>query len=193
VSGQTGQQEIYIHPFPGPGGRTPVSVGGCVEPAWAPSGEIFYRRPNDYRMMVVLSLDRPGAEGGPTPRALCGKQRPRRLAASPVCGDGRRPAVPHERGMAPIARGRRRRRPRPEGRDRSELGRGAQRARTDPLTKPSLPEKLRELVRSRTLHRNGPNCARWGGEGGCRWARGRSSRYEMSVGQSERVVNLGTR
>ena len=37
VSGQTGQGEIYIHPFPGPGGATPVSVGGGTEPVWASS------------------------------------------------------------------------------------------------------------------------------------------------------------
>ena len=53
VSSQTGQREIYIRPFPGPGGQTTVSVGGGVEPAWAPTGELFYQRPRDYMMMVV--------------------------------------------------------------------------------------------------------------------------------------------
>ena len=48
VCSQTGQNEIYIRPFPGPGGQTTVSVGGGMEPAWAPTGELFYRRPSDY-------------------------------------------------------------------------------------------------------------------------------------------------
>ena len=53
VSDQTGEREIYIRPFPGPGGQETVSVGGGDEPAWAPNGELFYRRPSDYAMMVV--------------------------------------------------------------------------------------------------------------------------------------------
>ena len=53
VSDQTGQREVYIRPFPGPGGQTPVSVGGGEEPAWARNGELFYRRPSDYAMMAV--------------------------------------------------------------------------------------------------------------------------------------------
>ena len=53
VCSQTGQNEIYIRPFPGPGGQTTVSVGGGMEPAWAPTGELFYRRPSDYMMMMV--------------------------------------------------------------------------------------------------------------------------------------------
>ena len=53
LSDQTGQREIYLRPFPGPGGQTTVSVGGGDEPAWAPNGELFYRRPSDYAMMVV--------------------------------------------------------------------------------------------------------------------------------------------
>jgi len=83
VSGQTGQQEIFIHSFPGPGGATPVSVGGGTEPVWASSGALFYRRPDDYMMMVVevstdptLSIGQPselfvgsGSGGDGSPRA----------------------------------------------------------------------------------------------------------------------------
>ena len=53
VSDQSGEREIYVRPFPGPGGQEIVSVGGGDEPAWAASGELFYRRPSDYAMMVV--------------------------------------------------------------------------------------------------------------------------------------------
>ncbi len=53
LSDQTGQWEVYIRPYPGPGGQTPVSVAGGTEPAWAPTGELFYRRTRDYMMMAV--------------------------------------------------------------------------------------------------------------------------------------------
>ena len=53
VSNQTGERDLYIRPFPGPGGQETVSVGGGDEPAWASNGELFYRRRSDYAMMVV--------------------------------------------------------------------------------------------------------------------------------------------
>ena len=40
---ETGQREIYIRPYPGPGGQRTVSVGGGREPVWASNGELFYR------------------------------------------------------------------------------------------------------------------------------------------------------
>ena len=58
VSDQTGQYEVYIRPYPGPWGQTPVSVGGGKEPLWAPTGELFYRRTGDYMMVgVEVSTD----------------------------------------------------------------------------------------------------------------------------------------
>ena len=53
TSSRTGDQEIFLQPFPGPGAQTPVSVGGGREPTWGPNGEIFYRRSSDYAMMAV--------------------------------------------------------------------------------------------------------------------------------------------
>src|SRR5262249_31294118 len=39
----TGQAEIYVQPFPGPGARVRVSVDGGRMPVWAPNGrELFY-------------------------------------------------------------------------------------------------------------------------------------------------------
>jgi Tol biopolymer transport system component len=52
VADDSGRQEVYVQPFPGPGAKYPVSVGGGTEPVWARNGrEIFYR--NDDRMMVA--------------------------------------------------------------------------------------------------------------------------------------------
>jgi serine/threonine protein kinase/Tol biopolymer transport system component len=52
-SNETGRNEVYIRPFPGPGGRTPVSTGGGAEVVWARNGELFFRRVSDHMMMAV--------------------------------------------------------------------------------------------------------------------------------------------
>lgn len=44
ISEDTGTPEVYVQPFPGPGGRYQVSSGGGVEPIWSATGsELFYR------------------------------------------------------------------------------------------------------------------------------------------------------
>ena len=65
VSNDSGVGEVYVRPFPGPGGRLQISNGGGSEPVWARSGrELFYRDGN--RMLSVaftaeptLSAERP--------------------------------------------------------------------------------------------------------------------------------------
>jgi serine/threonine-protein kinase len=52
VSDESGQNEVYVQPFLGPGAKRQVSTGGGEEPAWARSGrELFYRLGG--RMMAV--------------------------------------------------------------------------------------------------------------------------------------------
>jgi serine/threonine-protein kinase len=47
ISDESGRLEVYVRPFPGPGGRWQVSLDGGVEPRWSPTGrEIFYRNGN---------------------------------------------------------------------------------------------------------------------------------------------------
>ena len=42
-SDETGQREVYLQPFPGPGARVRVSASGGSMPAWSRSGrELFY-------------------------------------------------------------------------------------------------------------------------------------------------------
>jgi len=65
VSTLTGRQEIYIRPFPGPGGQTTVSVGGGREPVWGPTGELFYLRSSDATLMVVDVTTEPELSVGP--------------------------------------------------------------------------------------------------------------------------------
>jgi serine/threonine-protein kinase len=52
VSDESGQNEIYLRPFPGPDRRWTISTQGGTQPAWNPNGkEIFYR--NADKMMAV--------------------------------------------------------------------------------------------------------------------------------------------
>jgi serine/threonine-protein kinase len=54
VSNDTGRNEIYVQPYPGPGEKVPISTEGGDEPVWAPSGrELFYRSSDGNRMMAV--------------------------------------------------------------------------------------------------------------------------------------------
>ena len=43
-SNESGRREIYVQPYPGPGGKWPISGDGGQEPVWNPNGrELFYR------------------------------------------------------------------------------------------------------------------------------------------------------
>jgi serine/threonine-protein kinase len=53
-SNESGQDEVYVRPFPGPGGVIPVSVGGGTAPVWAHNGrEIFYQSLADNSWVVA--------------------------------------------------------------------------------------------------------------------------------------------
>jgi serine/threonine-protein kinase len=44
VSDESGQDEVYVRPMPGPGGKRQVSIDGGQEPAWSRDGrELYYR------------------------------------------------------------------------------------------------------------------------------------------------------
>jgi serine/threonine-protein kinase len=42
VSDESGKQEVYVRPYPGPGAPYAISTEGGTEPTWA-GGELFYR------------------------------------------------------------------------------------------------------------------------------------------------------
>lgn len=67
VSNETGREEVYVRPFPGPGAPATISTDGGVEPRWARNGrELFYRSGN--RMMAVRIGDGSGfVASAPTP------------------------------------------------------------------------------------------------------------------------------
>jgi dipeptidyl aminopeptidase/acylaminoacyl peptidase len=67
ASDESGRNEIYVRPCPGPGSKWQVSTEGGTEPVWAHNGEIFYRGAG--KMMVVETVTHPSFSAG-TPKAL---------------------------------------------------------------------------------------------------------------------------
>ena len=65
VSDESGKDEVYVTPYPGPGGRELVSLGGGREPAWSADGtELFYRGDSDL-MAVAIQTEPAVAPGRP--------------------------------------------------------------------------------------------------------------------------------
>jgi len=54
-SDESGRQEVYLQPFPGPGRRVQVSTNGGEQPVWAADGRLFYR---EGKAMMVAQLSR---------------------------------------------------------------------------------------------------------------------------------------
>ena len=68
VSAEAGRDEIYVRPYPGPGGEIVVSNGGGQEAVWSPDGtELFYRNRNQ---VMVVEIDTTRGFGAEAPRLL---------------------------------------------------------------------------------------------------------------------------
>ena len=52
-SNESGSSEIYVQPFPGPGGKWQISTEGGTEPQWHPDGSALYYLAPDTNMMRV--------------------------------------------------------------------------------------------------------------------------------------------
>ena len=61
VSDESGRDELYLQPFPGPGGKVPVSIEGGVAPAWSPTGRELFYLSDDSMMSVVVTTGTVGA------------------------------------------------------------------------------------------------------------------------------------
>jgi Tol biopolymer transport system component len=56
-SDESGRNEIYVQPFPGPGAKTIVSTGGGLQARWRPDGrELFYVAPDGKLMAVGMRM-----------------------------------------------------------------------------------------------------------------------------------------
>ena len=65
LSPESGRREIYIRPYPGPGGQVTVSVDGGREPIWSPNGEVFYRNIEGDSLFAVSVATTPALKIGP--------------------------------------------------------------------------------------------------------------------------------
>ncbi len=94
-SAETGNVEIYVQPFPGPGEKVPVSAGGGEFPIWSPHGrELFFIGGN--RIMVAEYSASGGVFRAGKPRVWC--QQPILNTSGPhepysLTPDGKRFAV----------------------------------------------------------------------------------------------------
>jgi len=68
TSNESGRTEVYVQPYPGPGGKWQISTDGGTEPLWNRNGrELFYR--NGDKMMAVEVTTEPSFSAG-NPRIL---------------------------------------------------------------------------------------------------------------------------
>ena len=66
VSDESGRPEIYVQPYPGPGGKWQISVDGGIEPAWNPNGRELFYRSGDKMMAVAVTTQPMFTAGRPT-------------------------------------------------------------------------------------------------------------------------------
>ncbi len=63
LSDETGRDEVYVRPVPGPGGKRQVSIDGGTDPAWSRDGrELYYRSPS--HMMAAAIQTEPSLSVG---------------------------------------------------------------------------------------------------------------------------------
>lgn len=68
VSDESGRNEVYVQPYPGPGGRWLASTAGGTDPVWSPDGREMYYLQGD-QMMAVPFVTTPAPSPG-VPRRL---------------------------------------------------------------------------------------------------------------------------
>jgi dipeptidyl aminopeptidase/acylaminoacyl peptidase len=57
VSNESGRNEVYVQPYPGPGRTWQISTTGGLDVQWRPDGkELYYRSPDQKLMAVEVQL-----------------------------------------------------------------------------------------------------------------------------------------
>jgi eukaryotic-like serine/threonine-protein kinase len=88
-SDESGRGEIYVVPFPGPGGKWQISTGGGAIPFWPPGSELFYLTA-DFRLIgLEYSVDGSNFKTGKS-RLLFGGRSLASTAGYDVHPDGKR-------------------------------------------------------------------------------------------------------
>ena len=108
-SNRLGHTDIYVQPFPGPGGATPVSTAGGTQPRWRSDGkELFYIALDDWMTAVpILGSDGQSMRVGAPVRLFPSRMAYRNIAHSylyAVANGGQRFLVEQisERGTATL-------------------------------------------------------------------------------------------
>jgi Tol biopolymer transport system component len=65
ISDASGRYEIYVQPYPGPGGKYEISTEGGTEPVWNPNGKELFYRSGDKMMAVDITTQPSFAAGKP--------------------------------------------------------------------------------------------------------------------------------
>jgi len=65
VSDESGRDEIYVQPYPGPGGKWQISTEGGTEPVWNRNGRELFYRSGDKMMAVDIATQPSFAAGKP--------------------------------------------------------------------------------------------------------------------------------
>ena len=96
ISSDTGRREVFVRPFPGPGGKWPVSTGGGTFPTWSRNrNELFYRA-SDGTLMVAAYAAKGDSFRAEKPRPWSPGHIPFRagIRTFDLHPDGQRVAVP---------------------------------------------------------------------------------------------------
>jgi len=103
VSNESGEYRVYVVPFPGPGGKWQVSVGGGTTPRWRRDGKEIYYFSSDNRVMAAeVSMREKAVEIGAA-RPLFETRVYGVFGVFDVTADGQRFLVPHEPGQSSTA------------------------------------------------------------------------------------------
>jgi serine/threonine-protein kinase len=65
VSNESGRPEVYVQPYPGPGGKWQISTEGGTEPAWNRNGRELFYRSGDKMMALDLTTQPTFSAGKP--------------------------------------------------------------------------------------------------------------------------------
>jgi serine/threonine protein kinase/Tol biopolymer transport system component len=65
ISDESGRFEVYVQPYPGPGGKWQISTDGGTEPIWNPNGRELFYRSSDKIMAVEITTQPSFSAGNP--------------------------------------------------------------------------------------------------------------------------------
>jgi Tol biopolymer transport system component len=93
ISNESGRAEVYVQPYPGPGGKWQISTDGGTEPRWNRNGRELFYRSGDRMMVVPVSTASTFSAGRPQmlfERRYPSTQLPQTAPHYDVSADGQR-------------------------------------------------------------------------------------------------------